>query len=388
MMSSLGVVAVRRIVLSSLLVGLLGAPAFAQTPSKQAVAPSGQKHSTQVASAKKPAKAPPKTTAKAPAASPKRPLAAAAPASKQAVATGSARAPAPSRPPVRPVVAAAAAGGAAVAAASASHGERLGLREAADPLQLDSSVALVMDAETSEVLLSKNDTAVLPIASLTKLMTGILIADAGLSMDQTLTITQADIDRLKGSGSRLPVGSRITRGEALHLALMSSENRAAHALARTYPGGVPHFVRLMNQKAQALGMTDTRFVDPTGLSSQNKSSARDLALLTAASHERPVLRELSTSPSYELALGQRVLPYRNSNRLIHNEEWQIGLQKTGFIREAGRCVVMQVQVAGRQLIMVLLDASNNNARVGDAERLRRWVESTLGQSAQSAGLGS
>lgn len=278
---------------------------------------------------------------------------------------------------VRPVATAAAAGSAATAAAVVSVGERMGLRRVQDPLNLNSSVALVMDAETNEILLGKNDTAVLPIASLTKLMTGVLIADAQLPMDEMITITSADVDRLKNSGSRLAVGSRLTRGEALHLAMMSSENRAAHALARTYPGGVDHFVRLMNQKASTLGMSDTRFVDPTGLSSLNQSSARDLAILTAASHERSVLRELSTSPGYELDVGRHVLAYRNSNRLVKSDAWDIGLQKTGFIREAGRCVVMQVNVAGRQLIMVLLDATNNNARLGDAERLRRWVESSL-----------
>lgn len=258
-----------------------------------------------------------------------------------------------------------------------SYGERLGLRRVQDPLNLNSSVALVMDAETQEILLGKNDTAVLPIASLTKLMTGVLIADAQLPMDEKITITSADVDRLKNSGSRLAVGTRLTRREALHLAMMSSENRAAHALARTYPGGVERFVQLMNQKAQELGMTDTRFVDPTGLSSENQSSARDIAILAAASHERPLLRYFSTSPGYELAVGRQVLPYRNSNRLVNSDAWDIGLQKTGFIREAGRCVVMQVNMAGRQLIMVLLDATDANARLGDAERLRRWVEVSL-----------
>lgn len=278
------------------------------------------------------------------------------------------------------VAATAAAAGAVVV----SYGERMGLRRVQDPLNLNSSVALVMDAETQEILLGKNDTAVLPIASLTKLMTGVLIADAQLPMDETITITSADVDRLKNSGSRLAVGARLTRREALHLAMMSSENRAAHALARTYPGGVDRFVHRMNQKAQELGMTDTRFVDPTGLSSENQSSARDIAILAAASHERPLLRRYSTSPSYELAVGRHVLPYRNSNRLVNSDAWDIGLQKTGFIREAGRCVVMQVNMAGRQLIMVLLDATDANARLGDAERLRRWVETSLFSAQQLA----
>lgn len=301
----------------------------------------------------------------------KRPVAAAAP--KRTTAQVPQRA-------TRPV--AAAAGAAAGTAAIVSYAERMGLRRVPDPLNLNSSVALVMDAQTNEILLGKNDTAVLPIASLTKLMTGVLIADANLPMDEVITITSADVDRLKNSGSRLAVGTRLTRAEALHLAMMSSENRAAHALARTFPGGVERFVELMNQKAAQLGMTDTRFVDPTGLSSLNQSSARDLAILTAASHERPLLRRYTTSPSYELAVGNQVLPYRNSNRLVNSDAWDIGLQKTGFIREAGRCVVMQVNMAGRQLIMVLLDATDVNARLGDAERLRRWVESSLFDSPQ------
>lgn len=266
-----------------------------------------------------------------------------------------------------------------------SFGERLGLREVADPLNLSSSAALVVDQQTQEVLLNKNAKAVLPIASLTKLMTGLLMAEADLPMDEVITITDDDVDRLKNSGSRLRVGTRLTRGEAMHLALMSSENRAAHALARTSPGGVDRFVTLMNHKAAQLGMHDTRYVDPTGLSSENQSSARDLATLVAAAYQKPLLRDLSTSPSYEMSLnGRRVLQYRNSNRLINNSNWDIGLQKTGYIREAGRCLVMQVSLAGRQLIMVLLDAAGPAARVGDAERLRHWVEQTVGRDGDAS----
>ncbi|NIC40349.1 serine hydrolase [Aquabacterium sp. A08] len=275
---------------------------------------------------------------------------------------------------------------AAVAAAPVeSVGEQLGLRKVDDPLNLNSSVALVMDQQTHEILLGKNDTAVLPIASLTKLMTGLLVAEGQLPMDEVITIDSADVDRLKNSGSRLRVGSELTRAEALHLALMSSENRAAHALGRTYPGGTQAFVQRMNRRAAELGMTDTRFVDPTGLSSDNRSSARDLALLAAAAYQRPMLRDLSTSPAYEVASGRQVLQYRNSNRLVHNANWDIGLQKTGYIREAGRCLVMQVSVSGRQLIMVLLDAAGPAARVGDAERLRHWAESALFSSASPQG---
>lgn len=253
-----------------------------------------------------------------------------------------------------------------------STGERLGLRSSQDPLDLNSSVALVVDQDTSEVLFSKNDTAVLPIASLTKLMTGLVIADAHLSMDELITISEADAEVYRHS--RLAVGSTLTRGELMHLALMSSENRAANALGRTFPGGAEQFVRLMNAKARELGMRDTRYVEPTGLSSQNQSSARDLATLVSVAYERPILRSLSTSPSHQLDLGTRTLQYNNSNRLIRNPEWEIGLQKTGYISEAGRCLVMQAKVAGRKLIMVFLDSAGKLNRAQDAERVRRWVE--------------
>ncbi len=253
-----------------------------------------------------------------------------------------------------------------------SVGERLGLRGADDPLDLSSSVALVVDQDTSEVLFSKNDRAVLPIASLTKLMTGLVIADAQLSMDESITIT--DDDAAVYRNSRLAVGTTLSRGEMMHLSLMSSENRAANALGRTFPGGRDEFVRRMNAKARELGMRDTRFVEPTGLSSDNQSSARDLATLVSVAYERPILRDLSTSPSYQLDLGRRTLQYNNSNRLVRNPEWEIGLQKTGYISEAGRCLVMQAKVAGRKVIMVFLDSAGKLARVQDAERVRRWVE--------------
>jgi D-alanyl-D-alanine endopeptidase (penicillin-binding protein 7) len=260
------------------------------------------------------------------------------------------------------------------APARLTNGERLGLRSSDDPLDLNSSVALVVDQDTGEVLFSKNESAVLPIASLTKLMTGLVIADANLPMDEMITITQDDVDTYKGSRSRLAVGSTLSRGELMHLSLMSSENRAAHALGRTYPGGMQEFVRLMNHKARELGMKDTRYVEPTGLLSWNQSSARDLALLVSVAYERPILRELSTSPSHQLDLGQRTLQYNNSNRLIRSAEWDSGLQKTGYISEAGRCLVMQAKISGRKLIMVFLDSTGKLSRSQDAERVRRWVE--------------
>jgi serine-type D-Ala-D-Ala endopeptidase (penicillin-binding protein 7) len=255
-----------------------------------------------------------------------------------------------------------------------SFGQVAGLHDAHDELELKSSVALVIDQDTREVLFSKNQNVVLPIASITKLMTGVIVTGAKLPMDEMITVTQDDIDTEKGSRSRLKVGTSLTRGELLHLALMSSENRAAHALGRTYPGGMGTFVSLMNAKAKMLGMVDTRYVEPTGLSSRNQSSAQDLATLVGAAHADPVLRELSTSKGYEVAVDGRTLQYNNTNRLIKNPEWDIGLQKTGYISEAGQCLVMQTKIAGRKLIMVFLDSAGKLSRLGDAERVRRWVE--------------
>jgi D-alanyl-D-alanine endopeptidase (penicillin-binding protein 7) len=256
-----------------------------------------------------------------------------------------------------------------------SYGQAAGLHAVQDSLNLKSSVALVVDQDTNEVLFSKNDQAVLPIASLTKLMTGLVISEANLSMDEKIYVTQADVDTEKGSGSRLSVGTELSRGELLHLALMSSENRAAHALGRTYPGGMQLFIQRMNTKAQMLGMKDTRYVEPTGLSSQNQSSARDLVKLVDETSRQPLLRELTTSTGYQVAVGNRMVQFNNTNRLVKNPVWDIGLQKTGYISEAGRCLVMQTKIAGRQLIMVFLDSAGKLTRLADAERVRHWVES-------------
>jgi len=255
-----------------------------------------------------------------------------------------------------------------------SYGQLAGLHATDDALDLKSSVALVIDQDTREVLFRKNDSAVLPIASLTKLMTGLIISEAKLPLDEVITITQDDVDTEKGSSSRLRVGTSLTRGELMHLSLMSSENRAAHALGRTYPGGMSAFVDAMNVRAQMLGMKDTRYVEPTGLSSRNQSSAQDLARLVGFASHDPMLRELSTSPGYEVAVGNRTLQYNNTNRLVKNPDWDIGLQKTGYISEAGQCLVMQAQVAGRKIIMVFLDSAGKLSRIADAERVRRWVE--------------
>lgn len=263
---------------------------------------------------------------------------------------------------------------AASGASGTSFGQLYGLHHTSDPLELKSSVALVMDQETNEVLFAKNPDAVLPIASLTKLMTAMVMVEAKLPLDEVLQVTAEDVDTEKNSSSRLAVGASLTRGELLHLALMSSENRAAHALGRTYPGGLGAFIVAMNAKARTLGMADTRYVDPTGLNSQNQSSAKDLVALVKAAYQQPLIRELSTSHEYAVRVGHRQLQFRNTNSLVRNPAWDIGLQKTGYIVEAGRCLVMQARMAGRKLIMVFLDSTGKYSRQADAERVRRWLE--------------
>lgn len=272
--------------------------------------------------------------------------------------------------------------------AKLSYGQLAGLHGTHDPLDLKSSVALVIDQDTREVLFSKNDRAVLPIASLTKLMTGLIVTEAKLPLNEMIVITQDDVDTEKGSSSRLRVGTELSRGELLHLALMSSENRAAHALGRTYPGGLATFVGLMNARAHSLGMKDTRYVEPTGLSSSNQSSAKDLATLVAAAYTDPKLRELSTSPGHEVEVGNRTLQFNNTNRLVKSPSWEIGLQKTGYISEAGQCLVMQTKIAGRKLIMVFLDSAGKFSRLGDAERVRRWIESSPATSRETRQVNS
>lgn len=264
-----------------------------------------------------------------------------------------------------------------LAPARPSFGQLAGLHSTQDDLDLKSSVALVVDQENGQVLFSKNDSAVLPIASITKLMTGLIISEAKLPMDETVTITQDDVDTEKGSSSRLRVGTTLTRGELMHLSLMSSENRAAHALGRTYPGGMSAFVEAMNQRAQLLGMRDTKYVEPTGLSSRNQSSAQDLARLVAVASNDAMLTSLSTSPGHQVEVGNRTLQFNNTNRLVKNPSWDILLQKTGYISEAGQCLVMSAKVAGRKLTMVFLDSAGKLSRIGDAERVRRWVETNV-----------
>jgi D-alanyl-D-alanine endopeptidase (penicillin-binding protein 7) len=249
-------------------------------------------------------------------------------------------------------------------------------QERHDEVVLRSAVALVQDANTGETLIAKNQGAILPIASITKLMTAMVILDSGVSLEQRVVISGDDYDFLKGTRSRLRPGTVLTRDELLLLALMSSENRAAASLGRTYPGGLEPFVAAMNAKAQALGMTDSRFVDPTGLSSSNVSSARDLARMVAAAHEYPLIRQYSTRESATVQAFGRPLDYRNTNGLVRNAQWEIGVQKTGYISEAGRCLVMRVRMASREVIVVLLDSWGKLSRVGDANRIKKWLESS------------
>jgi D-alanyl-D-alanine endopeptidase (penicillin-binding protein 7) len=263
-----------------------------------------------------------------------------------------------------------------------SEGMQAGLHRTQDDLDLKSSVALVVDQDTHEVLFQKNPDAVLPIASITKLMTALVTVEAGLSLDEELTVTAAERVR-ESARSRLQPGVKLTRGQAMHIALMASDNRAAHLLGRTYPGGLPAFAEAMNAKARLLGMADSNFAEPTGLSAENRSSAQDLVRLATAAYQHPVIRDFSTSSEAEIAAGRRTVRYGSTNRLIANPNWDIGLQKTGFTSAAGRCLVMQVAVEGQRVMLVLLDSVGKYSRLADAERIRSWLEA---QRAQRASL--
>ncbi len=255
-------------------------------------------------------------------------------------------------------------------------GDLAGLNQVHDPLDLKSNVAFVLDQNNSEVLFEKNANVALPIASITKLMTGLIVVEAGQDLNELLTVTDDDVDYLKHSSSRLKVGSTMTRGQMLHIALMSSENRAASALGRNYPGGLPAFVEAMNAKAQSLGMFDTRYVDSSGLSSMNVSTARDLAKLVMVAHQQPLLRQYSTDPKSVVSTSNgHPMQFANTNHFVSNPAWDIGLQKTGFINEAGRCMVMQAIIQGRAVIMVFLDAKGKQGRTSDVGRMRKWLES-------------
>lgn len=247
-------------------------------------------------------------------------------------------------------------------------------------LRLASSKALILNQNTGEVLYAKSTDQPTPIASVTKLMTAMVVLDAHQSPDELLTVGEAEIDTLKGTSSRLRVGTALTRREMLQLALMSSENRAAAALGNAFPGGFVAFVAAMNAKAALLGMVRSRFVDGTGLNSENVSTAEDLAKMVKAAYQYPEIRQVTTTPSYEVAVHgmSRPVEFRNTNILVRNSDWRIGLSKTGYISEAGRCLVMQAQIADQPLIIVLLDSWGKYTRIGDAQRIRKWIESSNG----------
>lgn len=248
--------------------------------------------------------------------------------------------------------------------------------EQRNDLALSSAAFVVANPRTGEVLSERNANQVMPIASITKLMTALVVLDANQRLSEMLTVTMADVDRLKGTGSRLAVGSRLSRADMLHIALMSSENRAASALARNYPGGQRAFIEAMNAKARMLGMWSTQFSDSTGLTPRNVSSAHDLAKLVAAASTYPLIRQYSSTEERMVRNGKRQLHYLNSNRLVREGSWPISLSKTGYIREAGRCLVMATQINREPVIMVLLNADTPNARVADAKRIKSWLETS------------
>jgi serine-type D-Ala-D-Ala endopeptidase (penicillin-binding protein 7) len=261
-------------------------------------------------------------------------------------------------------------------------------------LDLRSAAALVVDQKTGEALYAKNVDVPTSIASITKLMTAMVTLDAELDLNEEIVIGNEELDRLKGTGSRLSLGTRLTREELLHLALIASENRAAAALSRAYPGGRDAFVTAMNRKAREIGMKDSRFVDGTGLNSGNRATAADLVKMVDAAYRYPLIRQITSTGSYDVSVPgtrvvrvrengkmhkvarsvQRHMAFNNTNSLTRSQDWEIGVSKTGFINEAGRCLVMQASIAERKVIIVLLDSWGKWSRIGDAQRIRQWLE--------------
>jgi serine-type D-Ala-D-Ala endopeptidase (penicillin-binding protein 7) len=250
-------------------------------------------------------------------------------------------------------------------------------------LKLKSSSVLIMDASDSSVLYSRHSDVPMPIASITKLMTALVVLDANQPLDEPIQITEADRDFPKGGVSRLTVGTTLTRGDLMHLALMSSENRAAHALGNNYPGGMPAMVAAMNAKAAELGMASSHFVDPTGLSSQNVASPEDLTKLVIAASHNPSIREYSTDSHYAVKVRRHMVEFRNTDNLVANPTWNIIVQKTGYIAEAGKCLVMAAVIEGRSVVIVLLDSLGKYTRVADAKRIKTWMEASANQRVAS-----
>lgn len=256
-----------------------------------------------------------------------------------------------------------------------SIGDGVGLKHSKDALSLASNAAFVVDQDSSKVLFEKNAEVSLPIASITKLMTSLIVVESKQDLDEMIEITNEDLDKEKGTGSRLTIGAKLSRADLLHIALMSSENRAASALGRNYPGGLTAFVAAMNAKAKQLGMNDTYYVDSSGLSSKNVASARDLVKLINAAYQFPLIREYSTDSHYVVnPKGKRLLEYGTTNHLVEKSDWNIGLQKTGYIAEAGRCLVMQAIIEGRAVVMVFLDSKGKYSRLADAGRIKKWIQ--------------
>ena len=259
------------------------------------------------------------------------------------------------------------------------HHRHLATHDASGGPGLKSAAAYVIDQSDSSVWYARNATVASPIASITKLMTALVVADAQQPLDEVLEVTDEDRAIGKGAASRLAVGTKLTRGDLLHLALMSSENRAAHALGRNYPGGVPAFVRAMNLKAQSLGMTSSHFVEPTGLSYDNVASPEDLSRLVMAAAQNETIRDFSTDSEHSVRIGRRMVAFRTTDALVRNPGWNIVVQKTGYINEAGRCLVMQAVIGGRNVVIVLLNSVGKRTRVADAVRMRKWIESRMNE---------
>lgn len=242
---------------------------------------------------------------------------------------------------------------------------------------VQSNIALIVDAKTRDVIYDKHAEQVAPIASITKLMTAMVVLDAKLRMDEMISVDDGDKDRIKGSSSRLRIGMSYTRAEMMQMALMASENRAASALARNYPGGLDAAIAAMNAKAKQLGMMDTRFFDPTGLNSDNVSTAHDLVKMVAAARTYPLIHQYTTTASASVdGWKGRELHFHNTNPLVKNASWEIGVSKTGYISEAGRCLVMEATFNDRPVIIVLLDSWGKRTRIGDANRIKKWIESS------------
>jgi D-alanyl-D-alanine endopeptidase (penicillin-binding protein 7) len=259
------------------------------------------------------------------------------------------------------------------------HRRHLATPLSADDPGLKSAAAYVVDQGDSSVWYAHNANVASPIASITKLMTALVVADAQQPLDEVLEVSPEDRAIGKGAFSRLAIGTKLTRGDLLHLALMSSENRAAHALGRNYPGGVPAFVKAMNAKAQSLGMTSSHFVEPTGLSCDNVASPQDLSRLVMAAAQNPTIRDFSTDTEHSVLIGHRMVEFRTTDALVRNPGWNIIVQKTGYITEAGRCLVMQAVIGGRNVVIVLLNSFGKYTRVADAVRMRKWIEARMNE---------